>query len=447
MKILSLTAGAAEMYCGSCLRDNTLARELMAMGHDAVLVPVYTPTKVEGRNVSGDRVLFGGISVYLQQHAAFFRHTPWVVDRLLDSQWALKLAARRSLAVNPTFLGQMTVSMLEGDSGPLAKEFSKLEYWLSHTQMPDVVNLPNALLIAMAHSIKQVFRGPVVCTLQGEDLFLDGLGEPYKSHAMQLIRARVKDVDAFVAVSEWYSDYMAEYFAIPRAKVHVVRLGIDTTGFPVATERSGPFTVSYLARVAPEKGLHLLCDAWRKFRAMDKGPARLRVAGYLAPEHRPYLEGVKHQMVQWGHGDDFSYVGELEHADKLRFLSESHAFTVPATYDDPKGLYALEAMAAGVPVVLPRRGALQEHIELTGGGLLAEPDDPQSIAEGWLRLKNDPVLAREMGERGRSGVRQHYTVRRMAERALGLYQTLTAPQAVSGSEGSIASSYKLIERI
>ena len=74
------------MYCGSCLRDNALAAELIARGHDVTLLPVYTPTLTDEPNVSAGRpVFFGGISVYLQQHFAFFRHTPWLLDRLWDS--------------------------------------------------------------------------------------------------------------------------------------------------------------------------------------------------------------------------------------------------------------------------------------------------------------------------------------------------------------------------
>ena len=82
MRILSITAGAAGMYCGSCLRDNSFAAELMARGHDVTLLPLYTPTNPDEPNVSRNRVLFGGISVYLQQHLALFRRTPRFLDRL-----------------------------------------------------------------------------------------------------------------------------------------------------------------------------------------------------------------------------------------------------------------------------------------------------------------------------------------------------------------------------
>jgi spore coat polysaccharide biosynthesis predicted glycosyltransferase SpsG len=80
MRILFVAAGAAGMYCGSCLRDNALAAELKARGHDVLLVPLYTPLLTDEPNVSEERVFFGGISVYLQQHAAIFRNTPSVVD-------------------------------------------------------------------------------------------------------------------------------------------------------------------------------------------------------------------------------------------------------------------------------------------------------------------------------------------------------------------------------
>src|ERR671916_2584889 len=117
MRILSFTAGAANMLCGSCLRDNALARELLGRGHDVTLQPVYTPTLTDETNVSADRVLFGGISVYLEQHSSIFRRTPRLLDRLWDSTTALRLASRRSVAVDPRQLGELTVSMLRGEDG------------------------------------------------------------------------------------------------------------------------------------------------------------------------------------------------------------------------------------------------------------------------------------------------------------------------------------------
>src|SRR5689334_15651317 len=115
MRILYITAGAAGMYCGSCLRDNAIATELLKQGHDVVLMPIYTPTLVDEENVSLHRVFFGGISVYLEQYVPLFRHTPKLLDRLWDSEAALKMVARRSVAVDPQSLADLTISMLKGE--------------------------------------------------------------------------------------------------------------------------------------------------------------------------------------------------------------------------------------------------------------------------------------------------------------------------------------------
>src|ERR1044071_55120 len=150
MKILAFTAGAAQMYCGSCVRDNALAAELKREGHDVILLPIYTPTLTDEPNVSEDKVVFGGISVFLEQYSALFRKTPWLVDRLWDSPWALKLASRRSIAVDPRALGSLTVSMLRGAGGFQRKEIEKLTAWLRREPAPDIVTLPNSILIALA---------------------------------------------------------------------------------------------------------------------------------------------------------------------------------------------------------------------------------------------------------------------------------------------------------
>ena len=224
MKILSITAGAAGMYCGSCYRDNSLAVELLARGHDVTLLPLYTPTTTDENNISQDRVLFGGISVYLQQHVALFRKTPRFLDRLWDSPAVIRTLAGRSISTDPRMLGDLTVSMLEGDRGVLRKEFDKLLDWLAAEPVPDVVNLPNSLLIGLAKPIRDALKRPVCCTLQGEDLFLEGLIEPYRQKAIDLIRRQVPDVDLFIPVSEYYVPVMSRLLNIPTDRMSVVPL-------------------------------------------------------------------------------------------------------------------------------------------------------------------------------------------------------------------------------
>jgi glycosyltransferase involved in cell wall biosynthesis len=425
VRILSITAGAADMYCGSCLRDNALARELLGRGHDVTLQPVYTPTVTDEENVSRDRVLFGGVSVYLQQHLGLFRRTPWILDRLWDSKAFLKAVSKRSIQVDPRGLGALTISTLQGERGFQRKEIDKLVHWLREEQPYDVINLPNALLIGLAGPIRRATGRPVVITLQGEDLFLDGLPRTDRDRALELIRQQVSDVDLFIAVSEYYRDYMAQYLAIPHDRIRVAPLGINVRDLePTSRTRAAGdlFVVGYFARIAPEKSLHLLAEAYRILRhERSVGPARLDAAGYLAPEHRPYLQKIERQMKAWELGGEFRYHGALDRAAKVAFFHSIDVLSVPSTYKEPKGLYALEAMACGVPVVAPQHGALPEMLAKTSGGLLVRPDDPASFADGLAAIRNRPQQARTMGLNGAAGVQQHYTVARMADRVLDIY--------------------------
>lgn len=424
MKLLYLTAGAAEMYCGSCLRDNALAAALMARGHDVVLMPIYTPTTTDEKNVSSTKVFFGGISVYLEQNVPLFRHTPAFMDKLWDSEWVLKLASKKQIKVDPTFLGAMTVSMLKGTDGFQKKEVRKLVDWLTHESRFDLVSLPFALLISLAKPIKDALGCPVVCTLQGEDLFLDQLREPWKSESMALIRAAVPHVDHFVAVSDYYAQFMVRYFGIPAEKISVVPLGIDFNGHEAKPVRSDPpYTIGYFARIAPEKGLHVLCDAYHQLRKRGHvPPTRLVAGGYLLDEHREYLASCETRMKDWGLADHFTYAGSPDRAGKIALLQSFDVFSVPTTYADPKGLFLIEAMANGLPVVEPRHGAFPEIISRTGGGLLVTPDDPAALAAALHSLVTDRDRAAQFGRAAAAGVREHYTVAQAATKAERIYE-------------------------
>ena len=150
MNILSITAGAAGMYCGSCLRDNALAIELLRRGHQVTLLPLYTPTNPDETNVSYNRVLFGGISIYLQQYAPLFRKTPRAVDWLLDRQWLLKLAGSYGADTPPEQLAGLTLSLLQGEEGPAVKELRRLLDFLREQARPQIVTLPNLMFIGVA---------------------------------------------------------------------------------------------------------------------------------------------------------------------------------------------------------------------------------------------------------------------------------------------------------
>ncbi|MFZ1935790.1 MAG: glycosyltransferase family 4 protein [Thermoguttaceae bacterium] len=451
MKIVYLAAGAGGMYCGSCLHGNTLAAALLAAGHDCTQVPMYTPLRTDEQSVSSDRIAFGGINVYLQQHSAIFRHTPWAFDHLLDSPGLLRWATGRSAAVRPEQLGPLTVSMLEGEHGRQRKEVEKLVRWLADLR-PDVVHLNNVMLVGVAHEIIRRLGVPVVCSLTGEDVFLERLPEPYHGQALALLRQRAGEVAALVAMNRYYAEFMAGYLRVPQERIRVIPPGLNLAGMSesslspwerarvrAAENEAKPSPpallpkdegrygteIGYLARVCPDKGLHQLADALKLLATDgDMPPVRVCAAGYLDPADRPYLAEIERQMADAGLADRFQYVGELDHAGKIAFLQSLDLFCLPTVYRESKGLSVFEAWANGVPAVLPAHGAFPEMIDDTGGGVLCEPNDPAALAAALKRMILDPDFAAECGRRAQQIVHQRYNAEVMARRMIELYKEL-----------------------
>lgn len=437
MRIISITAGAGGMYCGSCIRDNTLAKALRRLGHDVLLVPLYTPPRTDEASVSEQRVFFGGISVYLEQYSRLFRGTPWLLDRLWEAPWLLRAVSQRGVQTQPEQLGALTVSVLEGRNGRQRKEVDKLVHWLRSEPPPDVIDISNSMLISLVPALKEALGRPICCTLQGENVFLDHLAEPHRSRALSLIREHAQAVDRFVAVSDYYAGHMAQYLQIPGAKLDVVPLGIHADAYPpAASEPSRPFRIGYLGRIAPEKGIHLLCDAYHRLRRQGElEGCGIELAGYLGPEHQAYFDGMLRQVREWGLEDEIHYRGVLELDDKVAFLQRLDVFAVPATYDDPKGLSLIEALACGVPVVAARRGTYVEIVERTGGGVLVPPEDGEALSDALRGLHVDEEHRLALGAQAAAAVREHYTADVMARRALDVYEHICPSPATAVASG------------
>lgn len=428
MKIAYLAAGAAGMYCGSCLHDNTLAAKLLELGEDVVLVPIYTPLRTDERDVSLNRVFFGGINVWLQQKFSLFRKLPRWADNWLDSPAILGRLGGRAASVDPSKLGDLTVSMLRGEAGNQLKELQKLVDWLLDEVQPDVVHLSNSMMLGLARLIGQRCGPPVVCSLSGEDIFLEKLTPPYYEQARELLRERAAEVDAFVALNNYFADYMADYLAVPREKIHVISHGLHLEGHGErVASATGPKRIGYLARVCPDKGLHLLVEACEQLtQRPDVGPIELHAAGYLGAGDRKYLCDLEERAARGPLAGRFHYHGELDRAKKIEFMQSLYVFSTPTVYRESKGLPALEAMANGVPVVLPNHGSFVELVADTGGGLLHEPNNAGDLAEKVAGLLTNAAEAAALGRQGQQAVRERYHAQAMAERTLGLYRNLTA---------------------
>jgi glycosyltransferase involved in cell wall biosynthesis len=409
------------MYCGGCLRDNALVTELRRAGHDVTMVPLYLPLTLDESNQSaGTPIFFGGINVYLDQKSALFRRCPRWLHRLLAAPGLLKWAGGRAAKTRPDDLGDLTLSMLRGEEGKQARELDELIAWLKTQDRPDAVLLSNSLLAGMLRRLRDELKCPVVCMLQGEDWFLDSLPESHRAACWTEVAARVGEADGIVAPSRYFADLMARRLRLDPNAINVVYNGINLDGFPSAqnarpgTSETQP-VLGYFARMCREKGLDLLVEAYIKLRrGGSKRPLKLKVGGSYGPSDEPFVEELRGRLQAAGVLRDVEFHPNLDRAAKVSFYESLSVFSVPATYGEAFGLYVIEALAAGVPVVQPCSGAFPELIGETGGGLLCEPSDSQSLADVITELLEAPDYARELGRRGQNCVARRFTAAEMA---------------------------------
>ncbi|MBI1371609.1 MAG: glycosyltransferase [Phycisphaera sp.] len=436
MRIVQLTPGTGNFYCGNCMRDNALVHTLREMGHDVLMIPLYLPHVVdEPSEVHGTPLFFGGINVYLQQKSSLFRHTPGWVDHMLDNHGLLRWAADKASMTSARELGELTMSMLQGEHGRQNKELTKLIEWLEEQGPIDVVCLSNALLLGLARRIKQELKCRVVCTLSGEDAFLDTLIEPYRTQCWDELATRAADVDAFIAVSRYYGDVMGERMKVPDERMHVVLNGINLAGYEPAETPPSPHAVGFLARMCHGKGLATLVEAFIVLKSRDRVPGlRLRVAGSQTKEDESYVQQLCEQLDRAGCAGDVEWLPNVSHEDKQRFLREVSVLSVPATYGESFGLYIIEALASGVPVVQPRCAAFVELVEGLHGGILCEPDNAEALADALeiALLRYDEM--KSMATAARERVHSHFTVERMAREVLDVFEGKNNPTTPAAEE-------------
>ena len=426
MRIVQITPGSGDnFYCENCLRDEAMLRALRKLGHDAVMAPLYLPSQfMETGAAQAGPIFFGGINVYLQQKWGWFRRTPRWLDKVFDSRRLLRWAGRLSGMTNAHDLGATMLSMLEGEHGRQVKELERLVDWLAE-ERPDVVILSNALLLGLARRIKERLGGPIVCLLQDEDEFVDGLIEPYRSEAWRLLRERAVEVDRFVAVSRYYGELMRGRLGLRPAQVEVVYPGLAVEKYGLAERPERP-TVGFLSRWCAGKGLDRLVEAFVVLKRREGlSEVRLRIAGGHNPEDRGFVEGVRQQLRKAGVGGDVEFIDGFGWEVRHEFLRSLSVLSVPARRGEAWGMYAVEAWACGVPVVQPQVGVFEELVELTGGGVLVGAQaDAGELADALEQMLKRPGEAETMGRRARRMVREHLDVKQAAARLVEVYGRL-----------------------
>jgi glycosyltransferase involved in cell wall biosynthesis len=409
------------------MRDNSLARHLIDQGHEVTMLPTYLPHLLDEKSAGTENtpIFLGGINVYLQHKFPLFRKSPKWLDDFFNSEPLLRWVAGKRGMTTPRELGEITLSTLRGKDGPLVKEVDKVIDWFKQYGQPDVLILSTILLAGVGRAVREELNIPVIGFLQGENGFLDSLLPEYREEAWNLLGTDARGMDACISPSRYFAGHMGNRLGIPENKIQCFPNGISLDGYDVANSKLEQPTIGYFARKCPEKGLDLLVDAFIDLKKSDQHKElRLAIAGTLPSENITYLEEQKTKISDAGLDDFVEFKTNLSRSDKIRFLKRLSLFCVPARSAEAFGLYVIEAMAAGVPVVLPEHGSFPEIIRETKGGLLYGKDEPTGLINGLSAMLSDKLKAKQLAEQGRAAVNEKYSNDRLARE---LVENILAP--------------------
>lgn len=424
LRIIQIVPGSGgTFYCQNCLRDEALVQALRGLGHEVIMVPMYLPHFQGDFGLRPDApVFFGAISTYLREKSAFFRKVPTWIQRMLDASFLLQWAGRKSGSTSAEGMEDMTLSMLRNPERHHGEELAQLIAWLKESGKPDVVHLSNALLMGLAEPIRRALNIPVVCSLQDENTWVDAMEPGAAQTIWRVMSDKAAHVAAFVSVSRAYAAQMQDRMDLHQDKIHVVPVGLTFPDCPPAPLPFDPPVIGFLSKLSPALGLDLLVDAFIAIKRSDLPEVQLRAFGGVIGSDKVFVADLERRIAREGFERDAAqFIPLYDPAAKQKFLSELTVLSVPIPQGEAFGLFQIEAMGFGIPVVQPDAGAFPEVIEATGGGVIYDALQPDGLRNTLVSLLRDPDRARRLGRLGHRSVREKFGVDQAARRTLDVY--------------------------
>ncbi len=388
-------------------------------------IPMYLPLFADEHDISDIPIFYGAISTYLKQMYPVFRKAPKWFDNLLNSKPMMKLAASMAGSTRASGLEDMTISMLLGEQGKQKDELEHMVNWIAENCKPDVIHLSNALLLGLAKRLKEKVGVPVVCSLQDEDVWVDAVHPSFREKIWKLMHDRAGDVDALVSVSSFFAAKMKDSMDLPNEKVHTIHLGVEVSDYTYLSTKEKERNVGYVSRMCYENGFDIVVDA---FIELKKKPGfddvKLIATGGFTGDDSNFIKEQKHKIKENGLTAFFEIMPDFEGKAIHEFFKKVSLVSVPVRIGEAFGIYLLESMASGVPVVQPALGAFPEIIELSGGGMTYMPNSSGKLSETWAGLLSDSKELERLSYAGYEGTTARFNIHSHAIEIIDLYQRL-----------------------
>ena len=373
-------------YCCNCFRDSLYAQALHNAGCYITIMPLYLPLANESV-YNKTPLFFPATSYYVDQKYFAKWKMPRVFENVLNSPSILRLAASLSGTTSAKGMEQLTLSMIKGDDEVFAKQTNKIIHWIENHAKPDIILLSTSMLIGIAKAIKNHIHIPIVCSLQDEEVWLDGLESRCAREAWESIGKNEIYVDRFITSSEYYKSVVLS--KIPEIKeIDVVYPGVNREKYQTQEYPKDP-TIGFYYRMDYENGLDILAES---FIALKKenviSNLKLKIGGGYTRENKKFVHSIQKKLQLLKNDVIWSERYSLD--EHTTFYKDISIICAPLRCNAAFGLYLSEAFAAGRPAVVPDTGSFGEITETAG--ILYKPNASEYLTEALRKILTDNVL-------------------------------------------------------
>jgi glycosyltransferase involved in cell wall biosynthesis len=261
----------------------------------------------------------------------------------------------------------------------------------------------------------------------------------------QLVEHRLRKTNLVLGCADYITDRIRHAFPAHEAKCKTVYNGVPLPADVVERDRKpdDSFHLLYVGRVSPEKGIHVLLEAFREV-ATRFPNVKLDIIGATNPAPREFIValsdnpkvskldrfydgGYASHLAKIMNGklkDSVSFLGEIPNVKLEEHYRSADVFVFPPVWDEPFGMPPVEAMAAGIPVVASRSGGIAETIQDGVTGILVPTDDVTALSEAISRLLGDANLRKRMGKAGRHLAETRFSWNRIADDLQNAYDVM-----------------------
>jgi glycosyltransferase involved in cell wall biosynthesis len=249
--------------------------------------------------------------------------------------------------------------------------------------------------------------------------------EDQREKMWQLLAEKAKDVDAFIAVSDFFAGVMQKRMSIPDEKLHVLHVGVVPNAYTHSKPASSPQVIGYVSRICEENGFEVLIDAFIKLKENPLfSTLKLKATGGMTGDDTKFINKQLSKLKQKDIVRDFEIQPDFTPSGLQDFFKTITVLSVPVLKGEAFGLYQLEALASGVPLVQPELGAFPEIINITEGGVTYTPNTASALADKLKEVLINPAKLEAMSRAGRTAVEEQFDCGKLSTKMLDIYKSL-----------------------